>query len=198
MRNAIIVSMLCSVLVGCGVEEVSAHAVWLSTPDGGDGCPAVCDPAGGFTADGCCAAGDPTPPAPLVSLQIEAAEGHVSAGSVNGPVFDGNSWTFGASLIPVRYPFHVQTGDTIVGFRVFVDKHTPNPVSAFLEQHVGLRGYHEGLGDQVSTSYPSGIVTLAAGGLSIPVQAGTSYSLRVYGNWQPGDRAMNAEVDIRR
>jgi hypothetical protein len=63
MRNAIIVSMLCSVLVGCGVEEgIGAHAVWITTPDAGDGCPIVCDPAGGFTADGCCeAASQPDP-----------------------------------------------------------------------------------------------------------------------------------------
>jgi hypothetical protein len=60
-----------------------------------------------------------------------------------------------------------------------------------------VRGYHESIGDQVSTTHPSGIVTLEAGGLSVPVQSGTAYSIRVYGNWQPGDRAMNAEVDIR-
>jgi hypothetical protein len=112
MRNAIIVSMLCSVLVGCGVEETGAHAVWLNTPDAGDGCPIVCDPAGGFTADGCCAAGDP-PPAPATQRQEVSMSG--AAGRAPSAVYVSGGKLLTTAPTQVTYSPQLTVGARVVG-----------------------------------------------------------------------------------
>ena len=140
----------------------------------------------------------PTPDSALfTALEIEAATGRAAEGP-GAPTFDGNVWTFGNAFYGVRYPIPVQAGDQITGYKVFVTKSTSQPVSVFLEQHVGALGHHEAIGPQVYTTQPSGIVALGRSGLSEVVAPGTSYSLRVYGSWVGGDQVANAEVTVLR
>jgi hypothetical protein len=118
-----VLAVLCSVLiVGCAVEDgIGAHAVWLNTPDAGDGCPIVCDPAGGFTADGCCEAAQPQPVAPPQTIVISPLNAAVKAGWVadfNG--FVGTSRGFMASTGAGRFavPLPLREGDRMLSLTV--------------------------------------------------------------------------------
>jgi hypothetical protein len=119
MRN--VIAVLCSMLVGCGVEEgIGAHAVWLNTPDGGDGCPIVCDPAGGFTADGCCEAADP-PPAVITPTHVVL--GPTTARPLYSyTVFNGSHWMLRRDSTAIFFPVSVPIDCAITQWAVHVTK----------------------------------------------------------------------------
>ncbi len=137
----------------------------------------------------------PTSSTLTVSIDAAAASALAYGG---GPTFDGNEWILGSLLVPIRYPLPVITGDTITGYRVFIRKGAPYPVSAYLESANGFTGARESLAVAATTT-TGGIVTAEISGLQIQTQPGTAYSIRLYGNGLvAGDVAMNAAVDLVR
>jgi hypothetical protein len=116
MRNAIIVSMLCSVLVvGCAVEEgTGTHAAWLNTPD------VVCDEIG-VVGDPCCQFAPPPPVAAPQTLIISP----LNAAIKNGWIIDfggyvGTSRGFMASIGAGRFavPLPLHEGDRMLSLTV--------------------------------------------------------------------------------
>ncbi len=115
------------------------------------------------------------------------------------PVFDGNEWLLGPTLVPIRYPVTANAGDTITGFRVYFRKGTSYVASAYLESADGATGIREAASDPAIASGTSGLSVANVTGLAVPVRAGVGYSIRVYGNGvAAGDVAMNAVVDLQR
>jgi hypothetical protein len=198
MRNAIIVSMLCSVLVGCGVEEgIGAHAVWITTPDAGDGCPIVCDPAGGFTADGCCEAVAP-PSQPVQRLIGAAAAEAPSSLTVGGPDFYGARWiwpTYGASMF---YPLTADPGCLLGSVKHRVRKDS----DAATHFTVDLVGFVDGtevvLASASNTANAPGVVNIVSPAAAVTVSVNVEYSVRVSRTGGPSgvDHSFWSAVDL--
>lgn len=132
-----------------------------------------------------------------ITVAIDASAANALAYG-GGPTFDGNEWILGSLLVPIRYPLPVSTGDTITGYRVYIRKGAPYPVSAYLESANGTTGYRESLAVATTTT-AGGIVAVEMAGLQITAQPGTAYSIRLYGNGiVAGDVAMNAAADLIR
>lgn len=117
------------------------------------------------------------------------------------PFYDGAAWSFGLSAIPVRCPVHVNVGDTITEWIVYLQRIDTTPATtARLQRVETVSGSHFDVGPAVTDNLTApGYVSLhlpgcasAAPGLPCLqpelVNEDHAYSLLVESGGVPGDK----------
>lgn len=118
---------------------------------------------------------------PAISRRISSATVQSGNSSASGAAFSSHAWHFlptGANA-PLFFPLPVSTGETINGWSVWVQKGSGpgTSISASLEEIDSATATPTAIGPALSAQAP--VLTLTASGLSIRVQAGKSYDLRI-------------------
>jgi hypothetical protein len=173
MKNAIIVSMLCSVLVvGCAVEEgTGGHAAWLNTPDGGACADVVCDE---IVGNPCCQPAAPAPASKTVT--IGAAHGNVTPGG--GFTFVAHAWRVDGSGM-MHFPLDVTEGCRIDSWQIRAHRNNAaTGLEAVLEYAV------DGIATQVGPMMSNfagvwGPLTLTGAGINHNAIPQSDYSIMV-------------------
>jgi hypothetical protein len=108
-----VLAMLCSVLIwGCGVEEgIGAHAVWITTPDGGACADVVCD-AIGVVGDPCC----PSASNPQPKITNASPLGAIVQSGWFHDLSRGGLYSFGSGAVMI--PLAMDDGERLVSLSV--------------------------------------------------------------------------------
>jgi hypothetical protein len=131
---------------------------------------------------------------------------HQSARLTGSTCARSSALTPRAEILPsITYPFQIQSGDWIRGWRIHVVKNTPQDcrVTAVLARQNGTVNEEEILSTGVAV-FPSGEQDLVPNPSVMPnalphrVQSGFSYHLVVQPCGTPGDKTLGAEVDFNR
>jgi hypothetical protein len=141
----------------------------------------------------------PPPDAPLarlIPLPIDPSAAHAEP---DGPTYYNDAWHFGTSTGWLRFPASVQVGDTIVEWRVHLQRDQIGPqvtaMLAGLDAFEGERMYVGGILDDGTS--PPGYVSIGAH-VSVFVDEDHSFAVCLHGNGVPGDRAVQAMVYVLR
>jgi hypothetical protein len=156
---------------------------------------AACDPSTSSTAIGI--APSPAPPiGQMIPLPIDPSAARAEP---DGPTYHHDAWHFGTSTGWLRFNAPVQVGDTIVEWRVHLQRDQVGPSTtamlAGLDAYDGNRMYVGGIfGDWTS---PPGYVSIGDH-VNQFVNEDHSFAVCLHGNGITGDRAVQAMVYVLR
>jgi hypothetical protein len=136
------------------------------------------------------------PPATFIALPIDPSAARAEP---DGPTYYDDSWHFGTSTGWLRFPAPVQVGDTIVEWRVHLQRDRVGPgttaMLAGLDAYDGTRYPIGNYGDDWTS--PPGYVSIGAH-VSVLVNEDFSFAVCLHGIGVPGDRVVQAMVYVLR
>jgi hypothetical protein len=141
----------------------------------------------------------PAPDAPIRRMIPLPIDPSAARAEPDGPTYHDDAWHFGTSTGWLRFPAPVQVGDTIVEWRVHLQRDAAGPrtssMLAGLDAFDGNRMYVGGIHDD-GTSAP-GYVSIGAH-VNQFVDEDHSFAICLHGVGVPGDRAVQAMVYVLR
>lgn len=136
------------------------------------------------------------PPAIFIALPIDPSAARAEP---DGPTYHDDAWHFGTSTGWLRFPAPVQVGDTIVEWRVHLQRDQAGPgttaMLAGLDAYDGVRLPAGGIFDDGGTA--PGYVSIGDH-VSQFVDEDHSFVVCLHGNGVPGDRVVQAMVYVLR
>jgi hypothetical protein len=141
----------------------------------------------------------PPPDAPAAKLIPLPIDPSAARAEPDGPTYHGDAWYVGTSTGWLRFPAPVQVGDTIVEWRVYLQRDQAGPqttaILGGLDAYDGVRLPVGGILDDGTS--PPGYVSIGAH-VNVFVDEDHSFAICLHGNGSPGDRAVQAMVYVLR
>jgi hypothetical protein len=145
----------------------------------------------------------PPPDAPSATFIALPIDPSAARAEPDGPTYHDDAWHFGTSTGWLRFPAPVQVGDTIVEWRVHLQRDQVGPTAtamlAGLDAYDGQRMYVLGElgGIFVDGTSPPGYVSIGDHAYQF-VDEDHSFAICLHGGSVPGDRVVQAMVYVLR